>query len=116
MKTFESRLLGIDQGEVTLFSDYEDGGPMWTGNGARARRDKVRFSRPFATRPVVQVSVTLWDFDQGTNARADVAAERVTVEGFEIVFRTWADTRVARIRVGWIALGQMPNPDDWDLY
>jgi hypothetical protein len=115
METFESRLLGIDQGEVTLFSDYENGGPMWTGNGPRARRHKVRFSAPFAARPAVHVSVTLWDFDQGTNTRADLAAERVTREGFEIVFRTWADTRVARIRVAWTALGQMPNPDDWQL-
>jgi hypothetical protein len=116
MKTFESRLLGIDQGEATLFSDYADGGPMWTGDGARARRHRVSFSRPFATRPVVHVSVTLWDFDKGANARADLSAERVSEEGFDIVFRTWADTRIAQIRVGWIALGQMPNPDDWTLY
>lgn len=115
MKIFECRLLGVDQGEVTLFSDYENGGPMWTGDGPRARRQAVRFARPFEARPVVQVAVTLWDFDQSTNARADLAAERVTESGFEIVFRTWADTRVARIRVAWTALGPLPNPDDWDL-
>lgn len=115
MHSFEARLLGVDQGEVTLFTDYETGGPMWTGRGARARRTRVAFARPFVAPPVVHVSVTLWDFDQSTNARGDLAAEKVDAAGFEIVFRTWEDTHAAQLRVGWIALGPLPNPDDWDL-
>ena len=37
-------------------------------------------------------------------------------EGFDIVFRTWNDTQVARIRVAWTAIGELPNEDDWALY
>jgi len=39
-----------------------------------------------------------------------------TREGFEIVFRTWSDTRIARIRVAWQAIGEVPHEDDWQLY
>jgi hypothetical protein len=29
------------------------------------------------------------------------------------VFRTWADTRVARVRVSWMAIGAAHHADDW---
>ena len=45
----------------------------------------------------------------------DISAENVTATGFEIVFRTWADTRVARIRADWIAIGPAKDEDDWDV-
>jgi hypothetical protein len=58
----------------------------------------------------------MWDMDQKTNNRADIAAEKITKTGFFIVFRTWGDTRVARIRADWLALGELHSDDDWDLY
>jgi hypothetical protein len=39
----------------------------------------------------------------------------VTTEGFEIVFRTWGDTRIARIRADWMAIGAVRDEDEWDL-
>jgi len=39
----------------------------------------------------------------------------VTATGFEIVFRTWADTRIARIRADWIAIGPARDEEDWDV-
>lgn len=108
--------LGIDQGSVVMFSDFQDGGPMWTGSGPREVRRQVPFARPFAASPAVIVGIAMWDIDHRSNQRADLAAEAVTEEGFELVFRTWGDTSVARIRADWAALGPLPDPDDWVLY
>jgi hypothetical protein len=78
-------------------------------------RRVVRFDAGFLEPPTVLVGVSLWDCDSSANLRADIAADAVTTEGFEIVFRTWADSRIARIRVGWTAMGPLPHEDDWPL-
>lgn len=88
---------------------------MWTGEGARERRKAVRFREAFRSPPAVQVSISLWDMDTSAAVRAHLLAENVTCEGFEIVFRTWADSRVARIRAAWMAIGELPFGDDWDV-
>ena len=46
---------------------------------------------------------------------ADISAEMVNPEGFVIVFRTWGDTRVARIRADWLAIGEISSEDDWEI-
>lgn len=115
MKQFSNHLIGIDQGDLALFSDFEDGGEMWTGNGPRERRGKVGFSGTFRSPPAVQLSVSLWDVDTGSAVRAEILAEKITRTGFEVVFRTWMDTRVARLRVAWTAIGELPHEDDWDI-
>ncbi|WP_299077331.1 H-type lectin domain-containing protein [uncultured Ruegeria sp.] len=115
MKTFKSHPIGIDQGEEVLFSEFADGGQMWTGDGPRERRTEIAFSQPFRSVPVVQIGVSLWDVDTSSALRAEVQAEEVTVEGFYAVFRTWSDTRIARIRVAWTAIGEVANEDDWDI-
>ena len=115
MKRVRSSVMGIEQGSTLLFSDYEHDGIMWTGTGPRESRREVRFSEPFRAVPAVSVGMSMWDLDQKTNQRVDITAERVTLTGFEIVFRTWGDTRVARARADWIALGELFDEDDWDL-
>ncbi len=107
--------LGIDRGSVVMFSDFQDGGPMWRGEGPREVRQPVTFARPFAALPVVTVALSMWDIDSRMNQRADLAAENVTSEGFELVFRTWGDTRVARVRADWAAFGALPDPDLWQV-
>ena len=82
---------------------------------ARARQS-VTFSEAFRDTPMVQASVSLWDVDAASAVRAEVVPENVTEYGFDIVFRTWADTRVARMRIAWMAIGELPNEDDWELY
>jgi hypothetical protein len=116
MIRLDSAVVGIDQGDTVLFSDYEDGGKMWTGKGSRERRAAVKFSEPYRTPPSVHVALSMWDMDSGTNVRADVTAEKITEIGFDLVFRTWGDTRVARARIRWMAIGELVNPDDWALY
>lgn len=116
MLRFSNHLIGIDQGDVVLFSDFADGGQMWTGTGPRERRTPVAFADRFRYPPVVHVSVSLWDADTQNALRAEIVAERITRAGFEIVFRTWMDTRIARLRAAWLAVGELPHEDDWELY
>ncbi|SFS20276.1 H-type lectin domain-containing protein [Yoonia litorea] len=115
MREVKSGVLGIDHGEAVMFSDFEDDGQMWRGDGPRQSREAVNFSERYKTPPHVQVSISMWDISNKSNIRADVQAENITETGFEIVFRTWSDTRVARIRVAWTAIGELPHEDDWEL-
>lgn len=116
MKRLRNHLIGIDQGDVVLFSDFEHDGIMWTGEGPRQTRAYVHFSESFRSAPAVRVVMTMWDMSRETNSRADVQDEDVTEEGFGIVFRTWGDTKVARVRIGWQAIGEVRQADEWDLY
>ncbi|GAA6161339.1 MULTISPECIES: H-type lectin domain-containing protein [Ruegeria] len=115
MKTFRTHPIGIDQGETVVFSEFSNGGDMWTGNGTRERRSAVTFRQPFRSAPVVQIGISLWDVDTTSALRAEVKAENTTNEGFDAVFRTWSDTRIARIRVTWTAIGEVAHEDDWDI-
>ncbi|MGF6860859.1 hypothetical protein ABIE69_001429 [Rhodobacteraceae bacterium MBR-64] len=117
MRRINSYLLGIDSGSDLLFADHETDGKMWAGKGAREVRKTLRFSAPYREAPHVMVSVSLWDTDHQTNQRIDITAENITTTGFDMVCRTWGDTRIARIRADWTALGEVDRPqDDWVLY
>ena len=96
-----------------LFSDFEDGGEMWTGEGTRERRVALHFAQPFKSPPAVQAALSMWDMDSDRNARADLSVEQVETTGFVAVFRTWDDTRIARARISWMAIGEVFHTDDW---
>jgi hypothetical protein len=115
MKRLSTSSIGVEQGSRVLFSDFADGGPMWTGQGPRECRHVVTFREPFAAPPAVTVGISMWDMDRETNLRADIAAEKITAGGFHLVFRTWGDTRVARVRADWMAIGPVQDEDDWDV-
>ncbi|GHC11847.1 MULTISPECIES: H-type lectin domain-containing protein [Gemmobacter] len=116
MRRFNTGSFGVDQGSRVLFSDFADGGVMWTGQGPRESRFIVTFKEPFLDPPVVSLGVSMWDMDHKHNSRADLTAENVTETGFHIVFRTWGDTRVARVRADWMAIGPVQDEDNWQLY
>ncbi len=105
----------MEQGSRILFSDFAHDGAMWTGSGPREARQEQLFAEPFQSPPVVTVGISMWDMDHKTNSRVDVTAENVTALGFDIVFRTWADTHIARIRADWLAIGQARDEDVWDV-
>jgi len=115
MMRITSGKLGILQGSRVLFSDFADGGVMWTGHGDRESRHLIIFAEPFAANPKVMVGISMWDIDHKHTLRADIVAEKVTKTGFQLVFRTWGDTRVARIRADWTALGALKDDDEWDV-
>ena len=116
MKKLRNHLVGIDQGDVVMFSDFESGGQMWTGDGPRSASKSVKFSEAYKGVPAVSCWLSMWDVSNDTYGRMDVQTEQITPEGFKIVFRTWGDTKVARVRVAWQAIGEVPHEDDWQLY
>ncbi|MGX9351373.1 H-type lectin domain-containing protein [Shimia sp. W99] len=113
MKKLRNHFIGVDSGDVALFSDFDTDGEMWTGDGPRERRKLIRFSEKFRVPPTVHVGLSLWDMDCGANIRSEVVAEEVTNLGFHLVFRTWGDSRVARVRMNWMAIGELAFADDW---
>lgn len=115
MVRFSVHEIGIAQGNVMVVSDFDTQGPMWTGQGPRLSRHPVVFSERFVAPPVVQLAPVMWDLDGARNSRGDMGAENVTPAGFDIVFRTWGDTRIARLRVQWTAIGPVPDDEDFLL-
>ncbi|WP_071672890.1 H-type lectin domain-containing protein [Nioella nitratireducens] len=115
MKTIRNGLVGVDQGSVLMFDDYDTGGEMWTGEGNRQVWHPIRFGQRFRVPPAVHVSVTMWDMSSGSNQRADITATNVRKDGFELVFKTWEDTQIARLRADWMAIGELFFEDDWDV-
>ena len=115
MKKLRGSRIGIDQGDDEVFSEFAAGGSMWTGEGNRERRKRVKFSEPFRVPPAVHAGLSLWDVDQRANVRAELVAEKITKTGFDLVLRTWSATRIARVRMNWLAIGEIASEDDWDV-
>ncbi len=113
MKRFGHAAVGIANGEAEVFSAFDNGGEMWTGSGPRAERCRVTFDEPFLDPPSVHLAFSMWDVEAGANQRMDLKAENITAEGFDICFRTWGDTHVARARAAWMAIGPVRYEDDW---
>lgn len=114
MKRFEHHAVAATQGSELLFSAFEDNGPMWSGQGPRLCTHPVRFSGRFVEPPLVHIGIGMADIDTSHNHRVDIRAVNVTTEGFDIEFRTWADSKVARIRAEWLAIGPVLYSDHWD--
>lgn len=115
MIQLRSHLIGIDQGSLVLFSDFEDNGPMWAEQGPREVRKTVTFSQGYVSPPSVNVALAMWDMDQKTNARADIRPENITEISFDLVFRTWSDSRIARVRCSWQSIGELYDEEAWQL-
>ncbi len=115
MKRIRNNLVAVDQGSSMMFSDFANDGPMWSGDGPREAINKVKFGEPFLEPPMVHVSISMWDTGGDTNQRADLKAEKITKTGFNLVFRTWGDSRIARIRADWMAVGEVADEDVWDV-
>lgn len=114
MKRF-SGPFGIQQGSRVLFSDFAHDGVMWTGFGPREVRLPQEFSEAFLEPPHVMVGLSMWDIDRRANSRVDIIAEDITSAGFNLVFRTWGDSRIARVRADWTAIGCVPDDENWDV-
>jgi len=107
--------LGIVQGSELLFSDFEEGGAMWAQEGDREVRIRVVFETPFVSAPIVHLALSMVDVDTSTNYRADLSAIDKEPDGFTILFQTWDDTKIARIRADWVAFGPVPDEDNWNV-
>ena len=115
MLRFATHEIGILRGEAMIIADFDVEGPMWTAQGERQVRHSVTFTERFVAPPVVQLSLGMWDLDGGCNQRGDLQVRNVTLNGFDILFQTWGDTRIARMRVQWTAIGAVPDEQDFIL-
>jgi len=115
MKKLHSSITGIDRGSVQLFSHFENNGEMWSGSGERQETVFVAFSEPFKSAPTVFITLEMVDVNKQHNYRIATSVEEITETGFNAVFKTWADTRVARAVAGWMAIGEVKGDDDWDI-
>ena len=115
MKKLYSSVTGVDQGSVQLFSDFEDDGDMWSGTGERQRVVSVTFSEEFKTKPAVFVALEMLDLHKQSNHRVVTKAQNISLSGFEVAFKTWGDTRIARASAAWMAIGDVKGDEDWDI-
>lgn len=115
MKKLNSAIVGIDQGVTDLFSDFEDDGPMWSGEGTRERFVKVQFSSAFKSIPAVHASLKMIDIKHDHNYRLDLQVGSISETGFVLLIRTWADTKIARASATWMAIGEMRDESDWEV-
>ena len=82
--------------------------PDWTlgmGTGWRSYRVAVTFNPPFLVTPKVSLGLSGQDVAPGTNNRLFLKAEKITVNGFDIVYTTWADTIIYSLWATWTAIG-----------
>ena len=82
--------------------------PSWQlleGQGERPFTKRVDFRDTFTKPPIVVVALSGLDVDEKHNLRIIVDAEKVDKNGFDVVFRTWSNTKVYGVRVRWTAFG-----------
>lgn len=91
---------------------FDHSQPGWTfldpgaaDDGRRRVAGRVDFERPFDGAPVVHLGVTGFDIDNRANARLEVAVTSIDAKGFELELRTWYDSRLWSVDLGWIAIG-----------
>jgi len=80
-------------------------GPGWSlhlGSGPRSFVVSQTFAKPFTQTPAVVVSISHTD-SAGDSDRIVVSATNVTTSGFDVVFHTWAGTKVYGTTASWIA-------------
>ena len=114
MKKFVTETLGIDQGSVIVSQDFSDGGEMWTGRGVRNAEKKVEFNKPFLRPPLVYAGFSMVDISNEHYLRVRKYIGEVSTVDFIIGIETWADTKIARIAVDWLAFGEIAHSEKWD--
>ncbi|MEJ2590275.1 MAG: H-type lectin domain-containing protein [Candidatus Thiodiazotropha sp.] len=104
-----TRLVPMQMCASTLVLDqYADGWVLADSDGAAESRSfsqRVAFDFPFSFVPLVHVGLAGFDIDHCDSARLSVTAEAISNDGFTLVIRTWRQTRIYRVEIGWLALG-----------
>lgn len=71
--------------------------------GDRQAQDYINFPTPFATAPIVVVSINRIDSGASQNLRIRVLTDTVNTSGFELLASTWWDSQIYSVGVSWIA-------------
>jgi hypothetical protein len=68
----------------------------------------VTFDSPFQVPPKISLALRGQDVGATTNTRLVLIAENITVDSFDIVYQTWADTVIYSVWATWTAIGLKP--------
>lgn len=93
----------VGKGEV--FNHVNTNDYMWSGEDDRVVRQTIHFDVPFSSLPMVSVGVTAIDASRAQNQRYHLRTENIIAFGFDLVFVTWDDTKIARASASWTATG-----------
>lgn len=118
MQIFSHHAVGLQQGSSLMFSAFEDGGPIVVGQW---RVEQVRRICRLHTQVSADAGGSGAPSACGTLTATATSGPRSAPKtsppaAFDLVFSTWGDTRVARIRADWIAIGALPHEDDFRVW
>jgi len=106
--SFIANILSIQTGE--RFNNYVKNSDwiLRTGIGERTYTTAVQFDSPFRVPPKVSLALSGQDVEGVHNNRLRLIAENITVDGFDLVYKTWSDTIVYGVWATWTAIGLKP--------
>jgi hypothetical protein len=103
--SFIANSLHIQTGERSGGYQENADWTLITGTGHRTYTAAVTFNSPFLVAPKVTLALSGLDVAAVNNNRIRLRAENITVNGFDLVFHTWADTIVYGVWATWTAIG-----------
>ena len=107
MRVGRGKSLQILSGDEEIFDHVSEPGPMWDEDGNRNIKVRVEFSNRFASAPVVNAGFSLLDVSKDNNLRVWLRLLNIDASGFDALVLSWDDTRLAKVRVAWIAIGEV---------
>ncbi len=90
--------------QVQVGTFVSSGTNLSNGAGDRQLTVAVTFPKPFAEKPSVIVGLTAIDAAGGVGTRINVAPDAITRDGFIVVIKTWADSKVFSVNGSWVAV------------
>jgi hypothetical protein len=101
-------MIYIQTGEEFAGNSASTKWPLYSGIGERSYTTAVKFDSPFRVPPKVSLAISGQDVDESKNNRLHLVAENITVDGFDLVYKTWSDTVLYRVWATWTAIGLKP--------
>ena len=108
MGSFIANVVSIQTGEKSNGAWMNSDWRLHIGIGERTYTTAVRFKSPFQEPPKVALALSGQDVDGEKNNRIQLIARDITVDGFNLVYRTWSDTAVYNVWATWTAIGLQP--------
>jgi hypothetical protein len=83
--------------------------PEWRlleGEGERTYDKYIDFKESFSKTPQIVIGISYLDIVEGSSHRIQVYAKDITIHGFSVEIKTWADTHIWGAGAGWLAYGE----------
>lgn len=110
-QTSELNLQNVKEFKVqggALVNGYSANPEKWnllTGTGKREFTSHVDFKEAYAQKPVVVLAISGLDVLNAANNRITATATNVTPRGFDINYKTWANSQISSVFLNWTAFG-----------